>query len=179
MGFKVGDKVDVVDETVWGVVTRVLPKRVVIYTDSGFEQRYAPWELVLRDELEMDAGSLDIQKIIAEKERPQCQKSLRKHTENRGKDRVEIDLHIEALVDRPLGLSHAEMLAIQKCQAIEKLEESMKKGIARVIFIHGVGKGVLRDELRAIFDRYAHITYCDASYARYGHGATEVQIFKP
>ena len=126
----------------------------------------------------MDAGPLDIQKIIAEKERPQRQKSLKKHIENRGKDWIEIDLHIEALVDRPLGLSHAEMLAIQKCQAIEKLEEAMEGGVTRIVFIHGVGKGVLRDELRAIFDRYAHITYCDAPYAHYGHGATEIRVLK-
>ncbi len=178
MGFKVGDEVAVVDEAVRGVVTRVLPKRVVVQTDAGFERRYAPWELVLRGEMEMGTRPLKTQKIIAEKEGAQRRKDFKKHIENRRKSWIEIDLHIEALVDRPLSLSHAEMLGIQKCKAIEKLEEAMERGVTRIVFIHGAGKGVLRDELRAIFDRYAHVTYRDAPYARYGNGATELQILK-
>ncbi|MBL4755501.1 MAG: Smr/MutS family protein, partial [Flavobacteriales bacterium] len=57
-----------------------------------------------------------------------------------------------------------------------KLEEAIRKKRKNLIVIHGVGKGTLRAEVRKLLDDYPQITYCDASYATYGYGATEVII---
>ncbi|MEX0273541.1 MAG: Smr/MutS family protein, partial [Flavobacteriaceae bacterium] len=46
------------------------------------------------------------------------------------------------------------------------------------VFIHGVGEGVLREELQYLFRRYDNVEYYDADYQQYGLGATEVYIFQ-
>jgi dsDNA-specific endonuclease/ATPase MutS2 len=43
----------------------------------------------------------------------------------------------------------------------------------KFVAIHGVGKGVLREAVRA-FIQNEGLHYQDASYQRYGYGATEV-----
>jgi dsDNA-specific endonuclease/ATPase MutS2 len=48
----------------------------------------------------------------------------------------------------------------------------------KIVFIHGVGEGVLREELYAVLRRYDNITFYDADYKLYGIGATEIKIFQ-
>ncbi len=52
----------------------------------------------------------------------------------------------------------------------------MQKGIQRVVFIHGIGAGVLRQELEYLFRGYDAITFEDANFQKYGRGATEIYI---
>jgi DNA-nicking Smr family endonuclease len=57
------------------------------------------------------------------------------------------------------------------------LRNAEEKKIPRVVFIHGVGQGVLRQEIRKILnDYYPHCEFMDAPYHTYGYGATEVRI---
>ena len=88
----------------------------------------------------------------------------------------EIDLHIEALVSDHYGMTNAQKLSVQLdyCQAA--LERAIKGHIKKIVFIHGVGNGVLRQSIRDILKRYEGIEYSDASYQKYGAGATEVRI---
>ena len=50
---------------------------------------------------------------------------------------------------------------------------AIEKGVPSIVFIHGVGEGVLKAELETLFSRY-DLSYQDADYMRYGMGATEV-----
>lgn len=180
MDFKIGDKVRVLDEDVRGRVSRVNPKRIVVYTDFGFEASYAPDELVADHALRLDPIALPSRAVLAEKEAPLPDKrGLKKKPKSRDGAALEVDLHIEQIVDSPHGLSRAEMLDLQKSKAFEELEEAMERGVQRLVFIHGVGEGVLKRALCDILERYANLIYYDASYAHYGAGATEVQIVKP
>jgi dsDNA-specific endonuclease/ATPase MutS2 len=46
-----------------------------------------------------------------------------------------------------------------------------------MVFIHGRGRGILREELRKMLaEEYPHIEYFDGNYMRYGSGATEIII---
>jgi len=57
------------------------------------------------------------------------------------------------------------------------LRNAEEKKMKRVIFIHGVGQGVLRQEIRRILNEYyPHCEFMDAPYHIYGYGATEVRI---
>jgi dsDNA-specific endonuclease/ATPase MutS2 len=47
-----------------------------------------------------------------------------------------------------------------------------------MVFIHGVGEGVLRQELETLLGRYSNVQFYDADYKSYGIGATEVRIFQ-
>ena len=70
------------------------------------------------------------------------------------------------------------MLTIQLDAAKRQLDFAISKRIQKVVFIHGVGEGVLRTELEFLFNRYDNVKFYDADYQKYGRGATEVYIFQ-
>jgi dsDNA-specific endonuclease/ATPase MutS2 len=95
------------------------------------------------------------------------------------KDIEEVDLHIEELVDNISLLSNVEIIRIQMDKFNSSLEKALAGKTKKVVFIHGVGNGKLRYELRKTLDsKYPDLLYQDASYAEYGYGATMVIIRK-
>ena len=70
------------------------------------------------------------------------------------------------------------MLNIQLETAKRQLDFAIQKRIQKVVFIHGVGEGILKEELHDLFKKYENIKYYDAEYQKYGLGATEVYIFQ-
>ena len=89
---------------------------------------------------------------------------------------VEVDLHIEELIDSQAGMQPKEILDIQMDKFNSEMKESIKNPhINKIIFIHGVGNGVLKKELRKTLDTvYKKYRYQDASFKEYGYGATLV-----
>ena len=92
-------------------------------------------------------------------------------------DIIEIDLHINALLDDTRGMTNGEMLNYQLDKFREVMEQYKNKREQRIVFIHGKGDGVLR---RAILDelkrKYPACKSQDASFQEYGFGATLVTI---
>ncbi len=89
----------------------------------------------------------------------------------------EIDLHIEAIVDEHAGLSNGEIVEIQLGRFETALETAIRSNTKRIVFIHGVGNGRLKHELRKKLDRkYPDLKYQDASFKEYGYGATLVYL---
>lgn len=90
---------------------------------------------------------------------------------------LEVDLHINALLDDTHGLSNADMLQYQLKKFVEVMEQYKHQQGKRIVFIHGKGEGVLR---KALFDelkrKYPRCKYQDASFQEYGFGATQVII---
>ena len=90
---------------------------------------------------------------------------------------VEVDLHIDELLDTTVGMSAADMKAYQLKVFHQTMEEHKKDKGRRIVFIHGNGDGVLR---KAILDElkrcYKTCSYQDASFQQYGFGATMVTI---
>jgi dsDNA-specific endonuclease/ATPase MutS2 len=91
---------------------------------------------------------------------------------------MEVDLHIHKLTDSNRRMTNYDMLTLQLDTAKRQLEFAMRKRIQKIVFIHGVGEGVLKMELETLFRRYENIKYYDADLQKYGHGATEVYIFQ-
>jgi hypothetical protein len=89
---------------------------------------------------------------------------------------AEIDLHIGELVEDYYLLDNAEMLKIQLDYFVKCLESAFVNKTQKLIFIHGVGNGVLKNEMIKILKTYDNLHYFDASMAKYGAGATEVYI---
>lgn len=93
---------------------------------------------------------------------------------------VEVDLHMHELVDSTAGLSNKEMLDFQ----MKKFHEEMEAAIAnpdvkKIVFIHGLGNGVLKQELRReLSAKYRKYAFQDASFQEYGYGATMVILRK-
>jgi Smr domain len=90
---------------------------------------------------------------------------------------MEVDLHIHELLDKHNHLSNGEIVQIQLEHFERTLRLAEEKKIPRVVFIHGIGQGVLRAEIRKILHNYyPHCTFMDGPYNEYGFGATEVRI---
>ena len=106
---------------------------------------------------------------------PQKPKPAPKHGGKQ--DIIEVDLHINALLDDTRGMSNGEMLNYQLDKFREVMEQYKNKREQRIVFIHGKGDGVLR---RAILDelkrKYPACKSQDASFQEYGFGATLVTI---
>lgn len=91
---------------------------------------------------------------------------------------AEVDLHIGELVEDYYLLEPEQMLRIQLNHAERCLNEAIIQGLKKVIFIHGIGQGVLKNELKKMLDKYDNLHYFDASIMKYGAGATEVYLGK-
>jgi len=89
---------------------------------------------------------------------------------------MEVDLHIKELLDNMSGLSAKEILEYQMKVFKEKLEEAISsKKIKKIIFIHGLGNGVLKQKIRhELTTKYKRYSFQDASFREYGYGATMV-----
>jgi len=75
-------------------------------------------------------------------------------------------------------MSNHEMLNLQIDTAKRQLEFAIRKRIQKIVFIHGVGEGILKEELKYLFGRYENVKCYDADYQKYGLGATEVYIYQ-
>jgi hypothetical protein len=91
---------------------------------------------------------------------------------------AEVDLHLHELVDNEAWLEEGEKLAYQLRHFERALEAAIRDGKRKVIVIHGVGEGVLREEVRRILQFYQNVQFHDADMRRYGAGATEVIIHR-
>lgn len=92
-------------------------------------------------------------------------------------DTIEVDLHINELVDSTAGLDNAAMLKIQIDTFRRVMDAYRNAKGQKIVFIHGKGEGVLRhallDELRL---RYGKCESQDASFQQYGFGATMIVV---
>ena len=90
---------------------------------------------------------------------------------------LEIDLHINQLLDNLNGLTNADILKYQLDKFNQALQENSKRKGLKIVFIHGKGDGVLRSEiLKQLKSKYPAYYSQDASFKEYGFGATMVTI---
>jgi hypothetical protein len=149
---------------------------------SHHEFKYPVYGFILKDEfqdlekIEPVLNIADIKKLQTIKEfksRAKISKSNKEYLKSLEK---EVDLHIEELVENTSGLSNFEMLTIQLERFEKELDEAIATNKKKIIFIHGVGNGRLRQEIAAVLKSTRGITFHDASYKEYGYGATQVNI---
>ena len=90
---------------------------------------------------------------------------------------MEVDLHIEQLIDSHRGMPNRQIVDVQLAHFRRRLREAINKRMTKVTFIHGIGQGILKSEIRAILkDEYPNLEFHDGPYHRYGYGATEVLV---
>lgn len=186
---KVGDRVAFVDDVGGGVVLDI-PKPGVVFvrSDDGFELMLPQRAVVLvngaqRDQLsrisDHQAGMLAANDIRDEQRRKKSPIRPGKTPKRPADNSIgEVDLHLHELVDNEAGLNDGEKLDIQLRYFERALESAIRDGKRKLIVIHGVGEGVLREEVRRILQFYDTVRFQDADMRRYGSGATEVEILR-
>ena len=186
--FSTGDQVDFLNEPGGGVVISMNEDGTFqVKTAEGFDFTYPANELVLRkndqqyiiDEQDEARIKEKLHHEEREKQEADFQRKFR-HIDSqdarKGSDTTEVDLHIEQLVDIDYRkMSNAEILSIQISQFERMMQFAITHQQQKIIFIHGVGEGVLKGEIRRLLkDVYPQVEFHDASYRKYGYGATEV-----
>ena len=172
-----GDRVSVLDEAVNGTVISVKNNEITIESDEGFVMTYLVNEVIKinnSSDLDLGRGSYDLNKVKQEKEIPKP-RSFVKEKKNRNEiPAPEFDLHIEKLVKNFRGMTNYDILTLQTETAKRHVEFAIKNRIPKIVFIHGVGEGILKAELDFMLGRYDNLSFQDANYQKYGLGATEV-----
>ncbi|EAQ41113.1 Smr/MutS family protein [Polaribacter sp. MED152] len=178
MRLEIGNKVAVLDDVLKGIVVAIDGNSITIETEDGMLFKFAENELVKieADQYELSKFSDINNPLLKEKiSDSKSKKSL--FTKTKNEVILEVDLHINQLVKSTRGLDNYDMLNLQLSTAKRKIEYAISKRISKIVFIHGVGEGVLRAELTSLLNRYP-VKYYDASYKKYGLGATEVYIYQ-
>lgn len=179
--FAKGDKVSVLDDNINGVVTKVVSNQVTIDTDEGFELTFNEKELILiksSGELMNNIAMTNFSSVKKEKELPTPRSFVKEKKSKKDEFVLEIDLHIEKLVPNKKGMNNYDILTLQMDTAKRQLEFAMRNRIPKIVFIHGVGEGVLKAELDFMLGRYDNLSFQDANYQKYGLGATEVYFIQ-
>ena len=174
-----GDKVSVLDEAVNGIVIATKGEEVTIETEDGFVMTFFVNELLKINDTSnlMDSiRRINIDEIKKEKEIPKPRSFVKERKDKHEVSVPEFDLHIEKLVPNKRGMSNYDILTLQSETAKRHIEFAIRNRIPKIVFIHGVGEGVLKAELDFLLGRYDNIDFKEANYQKYGQGATEVFI---
>ncbi len=160
----IGDKVAHKDKDLEGIIVNIDGDLVTFQSQEGFEYSYNQNDLVLID------GLLD-KTLVNQKINP-------KITSNKNIKKLpvripEFDLHIEKIQPKYKHLSPDMILEIQLNEAQRILQKMKKSHHKEIVFIHGLGKQVLKKELIRILKQKG-FQYYDASFQKYGSGAVRV-----
>ena len=180
MCLEIGNKVAVLDDVIKGVVVKINKDEVFIRTDDGMEMSFISSDLVKIgvEQNKISGYSKNDNRFLREKETVDTgRKKKTSFIKNKNEVVMEVDLHIEKLVKSRKGMDNYDILSVQIDTAKRKVEYCIQKKISKIIFIHGVGEGVLKSELHYLLNRYP-VKFYDASYQKYGLGATEVYVYQ-
>ena len=139
--------------------------------DFSGAKRNVPFSKAMGWLIQLDEPEIviDAQKLKESFHKPAEEK---KQLDNPGK---EIDLHIEKLRDDHQFLNKSEMLNIQLNFFKKSLDAAIVHKLDSIIFIHGTGNGVLKNEIHKIISKHVQVkTFMDARKEKFGYGATEV-----
>jgi hypothetical protein len=138
--FAVGDTVEFLDDVGRGRVVSVDGSSIQVLCEDGLVHTFNEKELILHRELDPnELGSVPANKEIVRESRRKSDRRV---------EYVEWDLHAHEILPSTRGMTNHEIVQAQLRSAKEGLDKARKDRIPNVIFIHGVGKGKLKEELR-------------------------------
>lgn len=181
MKFEINDKVEVLDDALKGKVINIDGETIYVETSEGFLMEFHASELVKIGEEQsrmIASENISFSEIIKEKQPIKRAKTEKVKSKDRSAPPMEVDLHIEKLVNSFRGMSNFDILNIQLDTAKRQINFAISKRIPKIVFIHGVGEGVLKAELDYLLGRYDNLKFYDANFQKYGLGATEVYIYQ-
>ena len=154
MSFSVGDKIVFKRDTIIGEIISIETSyRVTVLCSDGFEISASLADLVKIEEgtANKDAYSNHFDAKDSEYSILESVKSKKhkKHTRV-----LTVDLHVESLGLGGAQLDNSELIRIQLEKCYEAIERAINSNIAKLEIIHGIGKGVLRNEVHSILKTY-------------------------
>lgn len=162
MQFSTGEWVSLLHESGAFKLLQIEGFRAIVEDEHGFQQKVDVKFLVKRNPIpgKVHAKDLPLQ--------------IKKNTGSPNSSMPSIDLHADAL-----NLDHLpphRLLEEQLAHCKRFLNDAIQKRIPKVLIIHGVGEGVLRDSIRAMLKGKKGYRCHDANYSQKGVGSTLVEI---
>lgn len=178
---KIGDKVQAIDEDFEGFVVAMSEQMVDVESDDGFVIRFRESELIpaISSQDAAQLSQVSSQAIALKQDlKPKKRQPILTPNKKNKIPPMEVDLHIGKLVNSNRGMSNFDILNLQLDTAKRQLAFARGKRIQRIVFIHGVGEGILKEELHYLLRKEENLDFYDADYQKYGAGATEVYLFQ-
>ncbi len=180
MNYKIGEKVGFLSEKGGGTIIEFKDlNNLIVLDDSGFERNLNVREIVKIHSFDYKLDNFS-STINDDESYSTASYFVTKENLNgnvKASDVWEIDLHIEELLDSHIGWSNSEILLKQMTEFRSFFKKAQEKSIAKIIVIHGVGEGVLKNEIRSFLSKKENVEFYDASYLEYGKGATEIRLY--
>ena len=149
------------------------------FQPNAFFDEHAMVYQIAEDILNTEIDKLtedDFRKVVKAKEKKPV---VEQKPKQQDPETLEVDLHIHELVDNTSGLSNKEILDIQMEKVEREMHAAVHSRVKRIIFIHGVGQGVLKQEIAKLLKKkFPKFMFQDASFREYGYGATMVILRK-
>ena len=176
-----------------GVVVEIKAEGIIIVEDeSGFEMPYPEEELMALPSSGQESAyqkiEPDLSQVIDRNVSPEKLKKARDDFKVKYKnpratnmqrkgEMMEIDLHSHEVIENERGLLPGEIRDVQMAHFERMMRRAEQEKIGKIIFIHGIGQGVLRAAIRNNIEQfYPNAIFHDANFQEYGYGATEVII---
>lgn len=173
---EIGQEVAIIDQPLNGRICRIVGNTAFVEIE-GFEQPFA-LEKLIKIGNEMSFSYKQYDALVGDKDQPQKYHASTRKIKEARLNTKEIDLHVEKLLpaQRYKQMYPLEILEYQKEVVRREIESAIGSGVQKLVIIHGVGDGVLKDEVIHILYRYNRIRIATADFTQYGEGATTAYI---
>lgn len=180
MSFQVGQKIVFLHESGGGIIQSISNKgRFIIEDEDGFEREFLPSEIAPIYSEEYKINAEEIRGLNDDESFSKAKHQVSQGVLTGSRKPIEIwelDLHIEEITDSHSGWSNTEILRAQMRELKTFYKKAKGKRIRKIVIIHGVGMGVLKEEVRSFLRNLEGIDVYDADFREYGKGATAVEI---
>ena len=166
MNFKNGDKVSILNESGFFLFIREQNKRGLIVDEHGFEREIDSRFLVKFNPIPVSQTYIKQEDEILIKKSEKLYKSI-----------PEIDLHIEALLEKSSHLSSHDKFLFQ-IEIFKKFTNQMlQKRQVKFLVIHGAGEGKLKSEIQFLINNKKGFRIHDEHISGGKVGASRIEIF--
>ena len=166
MNFKNGDKVSILNESGFFLFIREQNNRGLIVDEHGFEREIDSRFLVKFNPIPVSQTYIKQEDEILIKKSEKLYKSI-----------PEIDLHIEALLEKSSHLSSHDKFLFQ-IEIFKKFTNQMlQKRQVKFLVIHGAGEGKLKSEIQFLINNKKGFRIHDEHISVGKVGASRIEIF--
>jgi len=175
---KTGDKVRFLNAVGGGIVKGFKNKDIVwVEEEDGFETPVLIRECVVIEPEKATVKEVELKNCQPAPDSDSSERQPVKLKKEKKPHIIEVDLHINQLLDSTAGMNNTEIITVQLNLFRQTLKENQNKKGQKIVFIHGRGEGVLRNAiLSELESKYKNFSVQDASFKEYGFGATMVTI---
>ncbi|OJW77643.1 MAG: hypothetical protein BGO69_07415 [Bacteroidetes bacterium 46-16] len=151
-------------------ILRIRPAKLFEHINNLLQKNEATFSYLLIEDFELKKEEEKPEKFVVPAPKPRTinLQNLAQHMDG---PKYEIDLHIEKLVPNRRGLSNADIMKLQLDTLQKYLQLAVVHRQDRMVVIHGVGEGVLRDAVHKALKEHKEVKRYEPVY--HG-GATEV-----